>query len=58
VDLIRISNNLTFRAEFNQNIPTEIKFLTQNDIPAYFITVDVDGKTVSYGNDRTKVYNK
>ena len=56
MDLIRISNNLTFRAEFNQNIPTEIKFLTQNDIPAYFITVDVDGKTVSYGNDRTKVY--
>ncbi|XP_063675798.1 uncharacterized protein LOC134812339 [Bolinopsis microptera] len=53
-DTLTVGSILHVRAEFNVNKPAEIKLLTESDIPAFFITVEVDGSTVKYGNDRTQ----
>ena len=43
---------------FDEDSEAEIKFLTEDDIVALFLTVNVDGYTVTYGNDRTQVKEK
>ena len=43
---------------FDEGSEAEIKFLTEDDIVAFFLTVNVDGYSVAYGNDRTQVKEK
>ena len=43
---------------FDEDSEAEIKFLTEDDIVAFFLTVNVDGYTLTYGNDRTQVKEK